>query len=95
MLVDVCYYIANNYSKNSIEYFLQTDEESNHSTDKLINLIRDKLMTEFGNNIQITDIDNDDKISIKFIYNEVSGVLSETYDHRGNPYWVVDFIVSY
>jgi len=95
MLVDVCYYIANNYSKNSIEYFLQTDEESNHSTDELINLIRDKLMTEFGNNIQITDIDNNEKISIKFIYNEVSGVLSETYDRRGNPYWVVDFIVSY
>jgi hypothetical protein len=95
MLVDVCSYIADNYSKNSIEYFLQTDDESNHSTDELINLIRDKLMAEFGSNIQITDIDNDDKISIKFVYNEVSGELSETYDSRGNLYWVVDFVVSY
>ena len=95
MLVDVCSYIADSYSKNSLEYFLQTDDESNHSTDELINLIRDKLMAEFGSNIQITDIDKDDKISIKFVYNEVSGELSETYDSRGNPYWVVDFVVSY
>lgn len=94
MLVDVCSYIADNYSKNSIEYFLQTDEESNHSTDELINLIKDKLMSEFGNNIQITDIDTNEKIYIKFIYNNVSGELSETYDSRGNLYWVVELIVS-
>lgn len=94
MLEEVCECIAENYNKNNVDYIEQTDEESNYSTNDLVKIIREKLITEFGNNIQITEIDCDDKISFKIIYKDIPGELCETFDRRGNPYWVVDFVVD-
>lgn len=85
-------YIANNFNNNSIEYFEQTDDFHNNSTKDFVQLITDKLITKFGENIKINQIYYDDYFCIDFTYNKVSGEIRETVDSRGNFYCVVDFI---
>lgn len=94
MLDNVCMYIADNYNNNSFEYFEQEDDEDYYSTEELIDLIREKLISVFQNDIQITDIDYEYKISFKFIYKGIHGKLVETNNRRFISFWLVDFIVD-
>lgn len=70
----------------------KASEDIDWKDDLFIDYVRSELESHLGSDVSnISSVIEDNRISIKFTCNGLSGVISEWYNSRDYHYWVVSF----